>query len=261
MTGPDIPAVPRFSGQSVLVTGGANGLGHATAARFAAEGASVWVADIDPDTASRAATANAQGVICDVAMPGAIDSLVAVITGKTGRLDVTVAAAGIAGGAPVAELEDDLYRTIMATNLDGVLRTCRAAARAMLPRHRGSIITVSSVFGREGPAGTAAYAASKAGVIGLTQSLARELAPVGIRVNAIAPGHMMTELYARAVARRANRAGITVEQQFAIERARIPMGQFGSGEHIAGLAAFLASPDAEYITGQTINVDGGLQCR
>jgi meso-butanediol dehydrogenase/(S,S)-butanediol dehydrogenase/diacetyl reductase len=254
-------ATRRFEGQSVLVTGGANGLGLATAQRFAAEGARVWVADMDPETPAKGAAFGGAGVIIDVSEPGAIDRLVDVIVGKTGRLDVAVAAAGIAGGAPVAELEDDLYRTIMSTNLDGVLRTCRAAARVMLLRRQGSIITVSSVFGREGPAGTAAYAASKAGVIGLTQSLARELAPDGIRVNCIAPGHMMTDLYANAVARRAARAGIPIEEQFDKERARVPMGKFGTGEHVAGLSAFLASPDAEYITGQTINVDGGLQSR
>lgn len=254
-------ATRRFEGQSVLVTGGANGLGLATAQRFAAEGARVWVADMDPETPAKSAAFGGAGVIIDVSEPGAIDRLVDVIVGKTGRLDVAVAAAGIAGGAPVAELEDDLYRTIMSTNLDGVLRTCRAAARVMLLRRQGSIITVSSVFGREGPAGTAAYAASKAGVIGLTQSLARELAPDGIRVNCIAPGHMMTDLYANAVARRAARAGIPIEEQFDKERARVPMGKFGTGDHVAGLAAFLASSDAEYITGQTINVDGGLQSR
>lgn len=257
----DQPAMRRFAGQSVLVTGGANGLGLATAQRFAAEGAKVWIADVDPATPGRASGFGANGVVCDVAEPGAIDRLIDVISGKTGRLDVAVASAGIAGGAPVAELEDDIYREIMAVNLDGVLRTCRAAARVMLPRKQGCIITISSVFGREGPGGTAAYAASKAGVIGLTQSLARELAPDGIRVNAIAPGHMMTDLYSKAVARRAASAGITLEEQFDRERSRIPMGRFGNGEHIAGLAAFLASPDAEYITGQTINVDGGLQSR
>ncbi|MFM9108452.1 MAG: SDR family NAD(P)-dependent oxidoreductase [Chloroflexota bacterium] len=255
------PDCRRFPGQSVLITGGANGLGLAAARRFGAEGAAVWIADVDPAAPATAAAFGANGVVCDVAMPSAIDRIVDVIIGKTGRLDVAIAAAGIAGGAPVTELDDDLYRQVMDTNLDGVLRTCRAAARAMFPRRQGSIITVTSVFGREGPAGTAAYAAAKAGVIGLTQSLARELAPDGIRVNAIAPGHMMTDLYANAVARRARRAGISTEQQFDIERARIPLGQFGTGDHFAGLAAFLASTDAAYITGQTINVDGGLQSR
>ncbi|MGI9255233.1 MAG: SDR family NAD(P)-dependent oxidoreductase [Thermomicrobiales bacterium] len=255
------PIQRRFEGQSVLVTGGANGLGLATAQRFAAEGAQVWIADIDPETETTAAVFGAAGRLCDVSVPGQIDALVAEIVAATGRLDVAVAAAGIAGGAPVVDLTDELYRSVLSTNLDGVVYTARAAARAMLPRMQGSIITISSVFGREGPAGTAPYAASKAAVIGFTQSLARELAPSGIRVNAIAPGHMMTELYARAVARRAKTAGITLEEQFERERARIPMGRFGTGTHIAGLATFLASPDAEYITAQTINVDGGLQGR
>lgn len=249
---------PRFTGQSVLVTGGANGLGRGVAARFAAEGATVTVLDIDPDTAAKAAAIGAHGVVGDVSDAATVDRVVAEIVASSGRLDVAVANAGIAGGAPMSQLEDDLYRRIMSINLDGVLFTCRAAARAMLPAGAGCILTVSSVFGREAPAGTAAYAAAKAGVVAITQSLARELAPAGIRVNSVSPGHMMTELYANAVARRAKQAGRTQEEQFAIELARVPMGRFGTGEDVAGLAAFLASDDAAYITGQTINVDGGL---
>jgi NAD(P)-dependent dehydrogenase (short-subunit alcohol dehydrogenase family) len=258
---PPQPIMQRFAGQSVLVTGGANGLGLSTAQRFAAEGATVWIADIDPATPERARSFGASGVICDVSSREAIDALVSDIVRETARFDVAVANAGIAGGAPVVALDDALYRRIMSINLDGVVYTCRAAARAMTGQGAGSIIAISSVFGREAPAGSAAYSAAKAGVVAFVQSLSRELAPEGIRVNAIAPGHMMTELYERAVARRAERTGKSAEQVFAEELAAVPMGRFGTGDDVAGLVAFLASEDAAYITGQTINVDGGLQSR
>lgn len=252
---------PRFTGKTVLVTGGANGLGHGIAARFAAEGAAVTVLDVDPDTAGKAAAVGARGVVGDVSDAATVDRAVAGVVESHGRIDVAVANAGIAGGAPMALLKDELYRRIMSVNLDGVLYTCRAATRAMLPRGAGCIVTVSSVFGREAPAGSAAYSAAKAGVVAITQSLARELAPSGIRVNGVSPGHMMTDLYASAVARRAAQAGKTRDEMFAAELSRVPMGRFGTGEDVAGLVAFLASEDAAYITGQTINVDGGLQLR
>lgn len=251
----------RFAGTTALVTGGAKGLGLAVAKRFAAEGAAVWIADVDPVVEAVASSFGATGVVCDVTEPAAVDSLVGGVVDAAGHLDVIVANAGIGGGAPVVDLTDEVYREVLAVNLDGVVFTCRAAAHVMLPRGSGSIVTVGSVFGREGPAGTAAYSAAKAGVIAFTQSLARELAPFGVRANCVCPGHMMTDLYERAVARRAARAGRTPEAVFADERAQIPMGRFGTGDDVAGLVAFLASPDAGYITGQAINVDGGLQCR
>jgi NAD(P)-dependent dehydrogenase (short-subunit alcohol dehydrogenase family) len=156
---------------------------------------------------------------------------------------------------------DDAFRRIIAVNLEGVFFTCRAAARAMLPGGAGSIITVGSVFGRDTPAGSGAYGAAKAGVVALTQALARELAPAGIRVNCISPGHMGTELYWSALRRRAAATGRTFDETSAGELAQVPLGRFGTGDDVAGLVTFLASPDAAYITGQTINIDGGLQPR
>lgn len=256
------PAARRFVDATVIVTGGANGLGRGVVHRFVAEGGSVWIADLDERVEAIAGELGAvAGVRCDVSDPGAVAALVDAVVATRGRLDVMVANAGIAGGAPVAELDDDQYRRILAVNLDGVFHACRAAARAMLPRRAGSIVTVSSVFGRESPAGSAAYGAAKAGVIAITQSLARELAPHGIRANGIAPGHMMTELYERAVARRAARTGRAPDDVFAEELAQVPMGRFGTAVDVAGVVAFLASEDARYVAGQTINVDGGLQTR
>ena len=252
----------RFPGTVVLVTGGANGLGRGVAERFAREGAHVWIADLDPDVAAVASAIGATyGVSCDVRDAAAVDALVADMVARHGRLDVAVANAGIGGGAPIADLSDELYREILAVNLDGVFFTCRAAARVMRGQAAGVIVTVGSVFGRDTPAGAGAYGAAKAGVVALTQALARELAAFGVRVNCVSPGHMATELYWRAIERRAARAGATPDEVRAEELAQVPLGRFGAGDDVAGLVAFLASPDAAYLTGQTINIDGGLQPR
>jgi NAD(P)-dependent dehydrogenase (short-subunit alcohol dehydrogenase family) len=252
----------RFEGTSVLVTGGANGLGLGIARRFVGEGAIVWLADVDERVEAVAADIGAAaGVRCDVSDSAAMDDLVAAIVERDGGLDVAVANAGIGGGGPLTAMTDDAFRRIIAVNLEGVFFTCRAAARAMLPRGSGSIVTVGSVFGRDTPAGSGAYGASKAGVVALTQALARELAPSGIRVNCVSPGHMGTELYWTALRRRAAAAGRTFDETAAVELAQVPLGRFGTGDDVAGLVTYLASSDAAYITGQTINVDGGLQPR
>lgn len=256
----DVPQ--RFVGQSVLVTGAARGLGLGAAERFVREGARVWLVDIDPVVGEVAEKIGAEaGVIGDVTDSARVDTLVASIVDRTGRLDVVLANAGIGGGGPLIDMSDDAIRHILATNLDSVIFTCRAAARAMKPRNSGVIVTVGSVFGRDTPAGSAAYGAAKAGVVAITQSLARELAPHGIRVNCVSPGHMGTELYWRALQRRATATGRTYEEMVEAERVQIPLDRFGTGEDMGGLVTFLASPDGAYITGQTINLDGGLQPR
>jgi NAD(P)-dependent dehydrogenase (short-subunit alcohol dehydrogenase family) len=252
----------RFSGGAVLVTGGANGLGFGVARRFVAEGARVWIADVDLRVAAIARDIGAEaGVMCDVSHPEEIDALVDTILSSAGKLDVAVANAGIGGGAPLVELTGELLRHILAVNLEGVFYTCRAAALAMKPARTGSIITVGSVFGQDTPAGASAYGAAKAGVVALTHALARELAAEQIRVNCVSPGHMDTALYRRALQRRATATGRTFEETAADELAQVPMGRFGTGDDVAGLVTFLASADAAYLTGQTINIDGGLQPR
>lgn len=257
-----IAASGRFGGSAVLITGGANGLGLGVARRFVIEGARVWIADIDPRVARIASDIGAEaGVVCDVSQPAEIDALVDAIVGNAGKLDVAVANAGIGGGAPLVSLTDELLRKILGVNLEGVFYTCRAAARAMRPRRSGAIVTVGSVFGQDTPAGASAYGASKAGVVALTHALARELAGEQIRVNCVSPGHMETELYRRALQRRATASGHTFEETAAQELAQVPMGRFGDGADVAGLVTFLASADAAYLTGQTINIDGGLQPR
>ena len=262
MAGAGAPGEGRFVGTRVVVTGAARGLGLGVARRFVAEGGLVWLADIEPGVGAVAAEIGAvAGVVCDVAEPGAVDALVGAVVDRHGGLDVAVANAGIGGGGPVAEMTDEAVRRILAVNLDGVFAVCRAAARVMAPAGSGSIVTVGSVFGRDTPAGSAAYGASKAGVAAVTQALARELAPRGVRVNCVSPGHMGTELYWAALRRRAAATGRGYEEMVAAELAQVPLGRFGPGEDVAGLVTFLASADASYITGQTINIDGGLQPR
>jgi NAD(P)-dependent dehydrogenase (short-subunit alcohol dehydrogenase family) len=250
---------PTLDGRTAIVTGAARGLGRGMAIRLLEAGAEVWMVDRDRLVEEAAKSFGAQAAVIDVSEPGAIDAIVEEVLGETGRLDILIANAGVGGGAPVVDLSDELYRRIMSVNLDSVFYSCRAAARVMKPAGVGSIVTVSSVFGRDTPAGSAAYGAAKAGVIALTHALARELAADGVRVNCISPGHMMTDLYRNALERRASASGRTYDETAAAELAQVPLGRFGDGEDVGALAAFLCSDDAAYITGQTINVDGGLQ--
>jgi NAD(P)-dependent dehydrogenase (short-subunit alcohol dehydrogenase family) len=250
-----------LEGKVAIVTGGANGLGRGAAERLLQSGVRVWISDIDPRVEEIAAEIGAVGRLSDASNAAHVDDLFAACLAEEGTIDIVVANAGMGGGAPVVDLSDELYRRIMAVNLDSVFFTCRAAARTMLAQGSGSIVTVSSVFGRDAPAGSSAYGASKAGVIAVTQSLAKELAPSGIRVNCVSPGHMATELYWAALRRRAAASGHSFDETTEDERTQVKLGRFGTPEDFGELVAFLASDAASYITGQTINLDGGLQMR
>jgi NAD(P)-dependent dehydrogenase (short-subunit alcohol dehydrogenase family) len=241
----------------VVVTGGARGIGKAIAERFLRDGAQVTVLDVDP--APWATGDRISAATCDVSDFAAVDRAVGDVVSRHGRLDVMVCNAGVGGGAPVAEIDEGLFRRIIEVNLVGVLSCCRAASRVMIPQRSGAIVTIGSIFGQDPPPGSAAYGAAKAGVAALTKSLARELAPHGVRVNCVSPGHIETEMYAAALARRAAAHGISVGEATEREREVIPLGYFGTPGDVAGVVSFLASDDAAYITGQRINVDGGIQ--
>lgn len=262
MTSDETPTA-RLDGNVAIVTGAAQGLGLATARRLIDDGAHVVLADLndpDPDVAVDLGP-RATAERCDVSDSEAVDLLVANVVQHFGRLDIMVANAGIGGGGPVLDMSDEVLRRILAVNLEGTFYCCRAAARAMVPRRGGVILTVGSIFGRDTPIGSAAYGASKAGVMALTAALARELGPHGIRVNCVSPGNMATEMHWTALGRRADREGESVETLVERLRSDIPLGRHGEPEDIAALVSFLVSTDAAYISGQTINVDGGYQPR
>jgi NAD(P)-dependent dehydrogenase (short-subunit alcohol dehydrogenase family) len=262
VTGRDHPR-NGLAGQVAIVTGAAQGLGLSIARRLASEGMVVCLADIEPSVVETASSLgeNAWGVVCDVSDAEAVNHLVEGTVISRRRLDLFVANAGVGGGGPIAEMTDDAYRRIISINLDGAFYSCRAAARAMISQGSGVILTVSSIFGRDMPIGSGVYGASKAGVIALTQALAREVGPLRIRVNCISPGNMATEMHWRALQSAAASRGRSFEELRESVRTSIPLQRHGTGDDIAGLVVFLASPDASYITGQTINVDGGYQPR
>ena len=253
----------RLSEQVAIVTGAAQGLGLGIATRLAEEGARVVLADVSEAVHSAAASIgtgpDVTAQVCDVADSTAVDRMVEAAVAQHGRLDIMVANAGVGGGGPLLEMTDEAFRRILAVNLEGTFYCCRAAARVMIPRGSGSIVTVGSIFGRDTPARSGAYGASKAGIMALTQAAARELGPHGIRVNCISPGNMDTEMHWAALQRRADASGETFEHLRDAVRAGIPLGRHGTAGDLAAAVAFLVSPDAAYITGQTINVDGGFQ--
>ncbi len=233
------------------------------AQRLLADGATVVLADIQPPDAGIGGQLGEHAVVtsCDVADSASVDDLVSMTMQRFGRLDIMVANAGIGGGGLVVDMTDETFRRILSVNLEGTFSCCRAAARAMIPARKGVILTVGSIFGRDTPARSAAYGASKAGIMALTVALSRELGPFGIRVNCVSPGNMATEMHWSVLRNRAAREGVAFDALVDEVRAGIPLGRHGEPEDVAALVSFLSSPDAAYITGQTINVDGGYQPR
>jgi NAD(P)-dependent dehydrogenase (short-subunit alcohol dehydrogenase family) len=253
----------RHPGKVAIVTGAARGLGLGIAARLVEDGMTVVLSDVASDLETVAASlgANALAHRCDVSDASQVDTLVDEAVGRQGRLDLFVANAGIGAGGPIAEMDDETYRRIVAVNLDGVFFSCRAAARVMIAQGSGCIVTVGSIFGRDTPAKSGVYGATKAGVMAMTHALARELGPHGIRVNCISPGNMATEMHWAVLEQRARERGVPVEQVIDEVRATIPLGRHGTGDDVGAVVSFLASDDAAYVSGQTLNVDGGYQPR
>jgi 3-oxoacyl-[acyl-carrier protein] reductase len=230
----------RLAGKVALVTGGSRGIGRAIVKAFLAEGADVaW-------TATSANSAAGGGIVADLAVPDAPAKVVEATLERFGRIDVLVNNAGVASGSGVWEVTAEEWDRLLNVNLRSVFFLSQAAARSMRGRG-GSIVNVSSIAAQNGGlAGSPAYAAAKAGVIGLTRSLARRLAPERIRVNCISPADIDTDMTARwPDALRERLIAIT------------PLGRFAAADEVSGAAVFLASDEASFITGQTLSVNGG----
>ena len=241
-----------FEGRVALITGASRGIGRAIAHRLAAGGA-VVVAAARGDNASSTATAIAEAggrseaIGLDVTDADAVASAVTGVLERYGRIDILVNNAGITRDQLMLRMKRDDWDAVIATNLTAAFTCIQAVLRPMVKQRRGRIINVSSVVGQSGNAGQANYAASKAGVIGLTKSLALEVASRNITVNAVTPGLIDTDM-TRAIS-----AGAHDEWA-----ARIPMQRLGAPEDVAGAVAFLASDEASYITGHVLAVNGGM---
>jgi 3-oxoacyl-[acyl-carrier protein] reductase len=229
-------------GRSALVTGGNRGIGLAIARRLAAAGDAVTV------TSRAGAEVPGLAVVkCDVRDPSAVDAAFAAAEARQGPVEVAVANAGITRDQLLALMSEDDFGAVLDTNLAGAYRVAKRAVRGMIRMRRGRIIFISSVVGLLGSGGQANYAASKAGLIGLARSLARELGTRNITVNVVAPGFVDTDMT----------TALADDKRAAI-LASVPLGRYASADEVAAAVAFLASGDAAYITGAVLPVDGGL---
>jgi 3-oxoacyl-[acyl-carrier protein] reductase len=239
-----------LSGKVALVTGSTRGIGRAIAETLAGAGAQVAVVGRDLPRAEAAAAEighGAKGFACDVSDTAQVSALVADVEAAFGTLDILVNNAGLTKDNVIMRLKDEDWDTVLDANLRGAFASIRAASRGMMKRRSGRIINISSVVGVIGNRGQANYAASKAGLIGLTKSVAKELASRNILCNAVAPGFIATDMT----------AALGDEQRKALE-SQIPLERLGNPGDIASAVAFLASDHAAYITGQVLVVDGGM---
>jgi NAD(P)-dependent dehydrogenase (short-subunit alcohol dehydrogenase family) len=257
----------RAGAVNALITGGTGGLGTAIAARFLRDGGSVALVDLSEHVEAAAGDmrgANPDATVValrgDVADEAFAERAVAEATESIGGLDVLVNNAGIGGPTTnVADTDPALIRRVLDVNLVGPFLMARAWAAAAIRERRGTaIVNIGSILGQQGDPGGAAYSASKGGIALLTQSLALELAPHGIRVNTVAPGNMATEMHWEWLRLRAGDRGTTFEAEVERVRDSIPLGRHGTGDDVAGAVARLVSDDASYVTGQTIGVNGGV---
>ncbi len=244
----------RFDNQVAIVTGAGRGIGHAIALRLAEEGARIASVSRNETNAQRTAdeinaahAGAARAYALDVADHTAVSETAKRILADFGRIDILVNNAGVTRDGLSMRMSVEDWDTVLNTNLKGAFSFIQAVARPMIKQRSGRIINISSIAGLTGNAGQANYAASKAGLIGLTKTVARELASRGITVNAVAPGFIVTDM-----------TDVLPEEVKKGVLSNIPLGKFGEGADIAAAVAFLAAPEARYITGQTLTVDGGM---
>ncbi len=254
------------SGKVAFVTGASRGLGQGIAQTLADDGIHVVIADIRPEVMaafeeikSKNPDNKGYAVILDVSDEAAVKAAVEGVVEKLGKLDIMVNNAGIhITPSNVWETQEKDIDRVLAVNFKGIFFGCKYAALEMIKQKSGSIVNTGSFFGKVGHPGSAAYGASKAGVHTLTQSLAMELAPYGVNVNALCPGLAATDMHWAFVESDARDRGITFEEMKQVELDSIPLGRYGYGYDLAGAIMWLASESGSYVTGQLININGGL---
>jgi 3-oxoacyl-[acyl-carrier protein] reductase len=243
----------QLANQIAVVTGAGRGIGRAIALKFAAEGADIACVSRTAENSEKVAAEvralgrKAWGYAVDVSDAASVNAAAEKILADAGRVDILVNNAGVARDGLIMRMSDEDWDTVLNTNLKGAFHFIRALSRSFIKQRSGRIINVASVIGLIGNAGQCNYAASKAGLIGLTQSMARELASRGITVNALAPGFIETDMT----------AGLKEEWKVELLK-KIPLNCLGQSEDVAHAALFLASPGARYVTGQVLTVDGGM---
>jgi len=243
----------KLKGKVALVTGAAQGIGQAIAVALAREGADIVVTDVNLELANQTSSGIQSLGVRSLALKMNVADLIEVEQGvgqavaQLGKIDILVNNAGITKDALLMRMKKEDWDAVMAVNLTGVFNCTKVISTLMMKQRSGKIVNVASIVGEMGNAGQANYAASKGGVIAFTKTVARELATRGVNVNAVAPGFIQTAMTAK----------LSEEAKGAM-KAQIPMQKFGAPEDVANAVLFLASPEADYITGQVLNVNGGM---
>jgi NAD(P)-dependent dehydrogenase (short-subunit alcohol dehydrogenase family) len=253
--------MPRLAGRVAIVTGGAAGIGAAIAKAFVAEGARAVIADRDGEGAARAAATlgtRASAATVDVTSEAEVQALARAVLASEGRIDILVNNAGTIRKAFVRDMSEADWDAVVDVNLKATFLCSKAVLPAMIEARRGRIINIASIAGKVGEPTAAAYSAAKFGVIGFTRSLALEVAPYDILVNAICPGPIPTALGRQGWEDGARVQGVELDRIMARVNARSPLGRLGTVEQVARMAVFVASDDCDFTTGSAFNVDGGI---